>query len=196
MWTRFDEPHRPRRHFHAYEGNGQLKPASNTQISVDNGVVTNYTLHQTTADPTTYGEHLEEHKRLYGYFPHQSIADAGYGSEENYRFAEQNHITPFVKYNYFHKETKSKYKDDPFRSENFHYDPASDRYFCPMGQPMECVGVERRRLPRGLFTGSVVTGLFAVRVVPFVGCATSGRESGRSKLTTICGGTGRGCVSY
>ncbi len=130
-------------------GNGQLKPAYNTQISVENGIVTNYTLHQTTSDTTTYKEHLEEHKRLYGDYPKESIADAGYGSEENYEFAEQNHITPFVKYNYFHKEQKSKYKDDPFRSENLHYDPHSDRYFCPMGQPMECVGVIRNKTATG-----------------------------------------------
>ncbi len=150
-------------------GNGQLKPAYNTQISVDNGVVTNYTLHQTTADTTTYGEHMEEHKRLYGDFPRESVADAGYGSEENYEFAEQNGIAPFVKYYYFHKETKSKYKDDPFRSENFHYDPASDRYFCPMGQPMECVGIIRSKTT----TGFVQT-ISRYRAVRCAGCPVRG----------------------
>jgi hypothetical protein len=48
-------------------GNGQLKPAYNAQISVDNGVVTNYTLHQTPADTTTYKGHLE--KRRFGVSP-------------------------------------------------------------------------------------------------------------------------------
>lgn len=150
-------------------GNGQLKPAYNAQISVDNGVVTNYTLHQTTADTTTYGEHLEEHKRLYDEYPKDSIADAGYGSEENYEFAEKNGITPFVKYNYFHKETKPKYRNDPFRSENFHYDPHSDRYFCPMGQPMECVGVEEKKTGTGF--EQTITRYRAVRCA---GCPVRG----------------------
>ncbi len=150
-------------------GNGQLKPAYNTQISVENGIVTNYTLHQSASDTTTYKEHLEEHKRLYGDYPKESIADAGYGSEENYEFAEQNHITPFVKYNYFHKEQKSKYKDDPFRSENFHYDPHSDRYFCPMGQPMECVGVSRNKTARGF-----VQTISRYRAVRCAGCPVRG----------------------
>jgi transposase len=119
----------------------------NGQISVDHGVVTNYILHQTTADTTLYSGHLEEHKRLYGDYPKESIADAGYGSEENYEFAEQNGITPFVKYNYFHREQKPVVRDDPFRSENFHYDPKDDRFFCPMGQPMECVGGCRAQDP-------------------------------------------------
>lgn len=130
-------------------GNGQLKPAYNTQISADNGVITNYTIHQTPGDTTTYKEHLEEHKRLYGAYPGESIADAGYGSEENYQFAEDNGITPYVKYNYFHKEQKRKLREDPFRVENLHYDPGRDCFYCPMGQPMMRVGEHRQTTSTG-----------------------------------------------
>jgi hypothetical protein len=150
-------------------GNGQLKPAYNTQISVDNGVVTNYTIHRTTADVTTYSAHLEEHKRLYGQYPKESVADAGYGSEENYEFAEQNGIKAFVKYNYFHREQTKSLKDDPFRSENFHYDSNSEGYFCPMGQRMECVGVIRNKTA----TGFVQT-ISRYRAVRCVGCPVRG----------------------
>ncbi len=150
-------------------GNGQLKPAYNTQISVDNGVVTNYTLHQTPSDTTTYKEHLEEHKRLYGEYPKQSIADAGYGSEENYEFAEQNGITPFVKYNYFHKEQKRKMREDPFRVDNLHYDPGRDCYFCPMGQPMERIGVSHEKTT----TGFVQT-IALYRAIRCAGCPMRG----------------------
>jgi hypothetical protein len=34
------------------------------------------------------------------------VADAGYGSEQNYEFMENTGIEAFVKYNYFHKEQK------------------------------------------------------------------------------------------
>ncbi|MCK9435888.1 MAG: transposase [Synergistaceae bacterium] len=43
--------------------------------------ITNYTLHQTTSDTTTYIDHLEQYKSLYGLYPKESIADAGYGCE-------------------------------------------------------------------------------------------------------------------
>ena len=65
-------------------------------------------------------------------------ADAGYGSEENYTLLENNDITAFVKYNYFHKEQRDKKsKDNPFLVKNLHYNIQTDTYYCPMGQPME-----------------------------------------------------------
>ena len=70
-------------------GNGQLKPAFNTQISTEDGFVTNYSIHQTTTDTTTYQEHMDAFKELHGHYPKESIADAGYGSEENYLFAKE-----------------------------------------------------------------------------------------------------------
>ena len=150
-------------------GNGQLKPAYNTQISVENGIVTNYTLHQTPSDTTTYPEHLEEHKRLYGAYPKESIADAGYGSEENYQFAEDRGITPFVKYNYFHKEQKASRRDNPFVSENLHYDPDKECFYCPMGQRMERIGEQRRKTSTGY-----VQNITLYRAARCAGCTLQG----------------------
>ncbi len=75
--------------------------------------------------------------------------EKSYGSEENYEFAEENHITPFVKYNYFHKEQKRKLREDPFRRENLHYDSERECYFCPMGQRMERVSESREETANG-----------------------------------------------
>ena len=49
-----------------------------------------------------------------------------------------------MKYNFFHKEQTKRYREDISRSENLHYDPACDRFFCPMGQAMERVGQSRK----------------------------------------------------
>jgi transposase len=147
-------------------GNGQLKPGYNTQIRTINGVITNYTMHQTPGDTTTYKEHLQEHKRLYGEYPSESIADAGYGSEENFHFAEDNGITPYVKYNYFHfaedngitpyvkynyfhMEQKNSRKANPFIVDNLHYDPKRDCFYCPMGQPRKRTGERRHATSTG-----------------------------------------------
>lgn len=81
--------------------NGQLKPAYNVQISTNNKFITCYTLGQTSTDTTTLPAHLNTFYDLYNIYPEAAIADAGYGSEENYDLLESKSITPYVKYNYF-----------------------------------------------------------------------------------------------
>ena len=39
-----------------------------------------------------------------------AVADAEYGSEENYEYMAKEEIDAYVKYNYFHKEQKAKDK--------------------------------------------------------------------------------------
>lgn len=51
------------------------------------------------------------------------VADAGYGSYNNYIFCEQNGIEKYMKFPMFKKETKDqKYHEDPFRAVNFRID--------------------------------------------------------------------------
>lgn len=129
--------------------NGQLKPAYNAQISTNNQFITNYSLHRTTSDTTTFIDHMEEYNRLYGHYPRESVADAGYGSEENYLYACGKGITTFIKYNYFHKEQTRKWKDDPFRSSNFYYNERQHCFYCPMGQPMRLTYKSRQKTATG-----------------------------------------------
>ncbi len=150
-------------------GNGQLKPAFNVQISTEDEIISNYTIHQTTSDTTTYKEHTEQFADMYGSYPTESIADAGYGSEENYTYCEENGITPFIKYNYFHKEQKKSWKNDPFKSCNFHYNKEQDCYYCPMGQPMKRVYTSHPKTKTGF-----VQELAHYRVVRCVGCPLRG----------------------
>jgi hypothetical protein len=84
--------------------NGQLKPAYNVQASTNNQFVVNYTLHQNTTDTNTLIEHLEDYKESYNTTPKTATADAGYGSEENYEYLQQNEIESYVKYNHFDRE--------------------------------------------------------------------------------------------
>jgi transposase len=88
--------------------NGQLKPGYNIQISTNTQFIVNYTAAQTTADTTTFKDHLTEHQDSFNQTPETLTADAGYGSEENYQALEDNEIEGFVKYNYFHKEQRKK----------------------------------------------------------------------------------------
>jgi transposase len=122
--------------------NGQLKPAYNLQLSTHGQFVVNYSLHPNPTDTLTLKPHLLGYHQRYGFYPSCCTADAGYGSEENYCFLEENHIQAFVKYSSFHKELQQESKGKKVHGllENLHYDPQKDRYICPMGQPMEKSG--------------------------------------------------------
>lgn len=48
-----------------------------------------------------------------------------------------NGMTPYVKYNMFHKEMKRKFLKNPFLQANMYYNEDQDYYVCPMGQHME-----------------------------------------------------------
>lgn len=79
----------------------------------------------------------------------KSVADAGYGSEENYEFMEDNNIQAFVKYNYFHKEQTKSFKNDAFLVQNLYYNETEDYYVCPMGQHMKKVDDSTRESASG-----------------------------------------------
>ena len=119
-----------------YMLNGQLKPGYNWQISTQNQYILDYTLHQRPTDTATLPVHLESLKETTGTVPGAVVADAGYGSEQNYEYLENNGIEAFVKFNNFHKEQTSKWKENPHRIENLHYNKERDCYYCPMGQAM------------------------------------------------------------
>jgi transposase len=129
--------------------NGQLKPAYNVQISTENQFITNYSIHQRPGDTTTLISHLELFEKHYQKQSAKTVADAGYGSEENYNYMEENGIEAFVKYNYFHKEQKKSFKNNIFHSENLYYNAEKDYFVCPMGQHMENVGTGKRTSDNG-----------------------------------------------
>lgn len=114
--------------------NGQLKPAYNTQISTEDQFITHYSVHQTAGDTTTLEKHLDGFEASYHTQSNEVVADAGYGSEENYELMEGKGIEAYVKYNYFHKEQKRTQKNNPFLVQNLYYNAAEDYYVCPMGQ--------------------------------------------------------------
>ncbi len=130
--------------------NGQLKPGYNLQISTHNQIITNYTLHHNPTDTTTLIAHVEEYKNIYGQTPQTITADAGYGSEENYTFLEENNIESFVKFSTFDKEQHKNYaQKKPFHQHQLHYNKEKDCFTCPMGQPMNKVRTEKQKSANG-----------------------------------------------
>ena len=129
--------------------NGQTKPGYNLQIGTENQFITDFGLFPNPTDTLTMPLFLTSFMRRYGRLPDEACADSGYGSEENYRFMEENSVEAYVKYNYFHKEQKRPFRNDPFRIENLHYNAEDDYYVCPMGQHMTRVGTRHDKSGSG-----------------------------------------------
>ncbi len=87
--------------------NGQLKPAYNLQISTNKQYILHYSIHHNPTDTKTLKPHLAGFEQHYHRTPKELVADAGYGSEENYNLLKSKKIKPYVKYNYFRKDQKS-----------------------------------------------------------------------------------------
>jgi transposase len=130
--------------------NGQLKPGYNIQISTSNQFVVNYSVHSSPTDTTTLIQHLNEHKNSYNLLPKDLVADAGYGSEENFTFLAENNINAYVKYGMFDKQQSTKYlKKNPFAATTLYYNEEKDCYICPMGQEMNFIGNKKQKTTTG-----------------------------------------------
>lgn len=130
--------------------NGQLKPAYNLQVSTNNQYIANYSIHQATTDTTTLPTHLNDYAEQYQSSPAILTADAGYGSEENYQYLEENNITAYVKYNQFDREQNQTIQNKkPFAADKLFYNTQQDYYVCPMGQHMENKGSHIRTTATG-----------------------------------------------
>lgn len=87
--------------------NGQLKAAYNLQISTNKQFILHYSIHPNPTDTKTLESHLKGFEDSYHKVPKELVADAGYGSEENYNLLKNKKIKPYIKYNYFRKDQKS-----------------------------------------------------------------------------------------
>lgn len=126
--------------------NGQLKPGYNAQISTNNQFVVNYTLHPNPTDTKTLIPHLKAHKKLYGQLPEVQVTDAGYGSQQNYCYLENQGIQAYIKPSDFDRKQKKNYQPkNPFATENLLYDEINNVYLCPASKPMKHIGSSKEK---------------------------------------------------
>ena len=134
--------------------NGQTKPGYNLQIGTENQFITDFCLFPNPTDTLTLIPFFHSFQYRYNRLPNICVADSGYGSEENYRFMQENGIEAFIKYNDFHKEQRPRYTPNPFHAESLHYNVQEDYYVCPMGQRMNLIGTKRDKTASGYITES------------------------------------------
>jgi hypothetical protein len=126
--------------------NGQLKPGYNVTIGVDSEYIVEAMVTQDRNDGKTLIPFLDRVRR----FPYKNIVgDAGFESEENYTYLEENGQLAFIKPSNYEQSKTRKYKSDIGRRENMAYDEQSDMYLCSMGYRLESVGVKKTKSSGG-----------------------------------------------
>lgn len=81
-----------------YMGNDQLLPAYNVQIGVADEYIVTVKAMPYRADMDCFIPLMEEFHRLYGFYPKYPIADAGYGSYNNYLFCQDHEMEKYMKF--------------------------------------------------------------------------------------------------
>ncbi|WP_442857389.1 IS1182 family transposase [Bacillus sp. FJAT-42315] len=118
--------------------NGQLKPGYNVQMATEHQFILFYTIHQRPTDTRCFIPHLEKLASTNLPMPQTVVADAGYGSEENYVYAiggekepRFNYLIPYATYM---KEQERSYKKDIRNAKNWTYEEQDDQFICPNGR--------------------------------------------------------------
>jgi hypothetical protein len=112
------------------------KPAYNVQLGTEGQFIVSASVHNQSSDTPCLIPHLEGMRVGLGRLPKHAVADAAYGSEENYDYLKQHGVGNYLKYNTFYQDTH-RYRNaeilhkHQFRSDHFEYDEQNDQFLCP-----------------------------------------------------------------
>lgn len=117
-----------------YMGNDQLLPAYNLQAAICDEYIAVVEAKPYASDMECFVPLMEKFNQMYGHYPKYPVADAGYGSYNNYLYCEEHGMEKYMKFTMFKKETTDKkYQDDPYRAVNFKRDE-NGYLICPAGR--------------------------------------------------------------
>ncbi|MEK3732013.1 IS1182 family transposase [Paenibacillus sp. FSL M8-0334] len=134
--------------------NGQLKPGYNVQMATENQFILFYSLHQRPTDTRCFIPHMEQLAASSLPMPKTVIADAGYGSEENYLYAlgeeKETRFDFLIPYgSYMHEQTR-RYKKNMKHASNWTYEELDDRFICPNGRYVSFKKYQTKKTRSGL----------------------------------------------
>ncbi len=129
--------------------NGQLKPGYNVQIGVESEYIVGIGLFPKPTDVTTMIPFLERIKNGINRIIPNIVADAGYESEENYVYLEENKQTPYIKPQNYEISKTRKYRKDEFRVENMEYNSEKNCYICKNGQELKYIYTQTSKSSNG-----------------------------------------------
>lgn len=132
--------------------NGQLKPAYNIQYGIDAEYVVWVSAGSQPTDTTTLLPFLQDFEAHFSNRYPNVIADAGYESEENYLYLEQQGQTAYIKPNNYEMSQQKKYQKDIGRKENMEYHEDEDFYVCANNRKISVTGGRKQKTRTGYET--------------------------------------------
>ena len=129
--------------------NGQLKPAYNLQHGVDSEYITWLDISSRPTDTRTLIPFLKDMEKHLPFRYQDIVADAGYESEENYLFLEDQGQRAFIKPQNYEISRTRKYKKDIGKMENMKYDRENDCYRCQNGKELTVQYVKKQKTATG-----------------------------------------------
>lgn len=126
--------------------NGQLKPAYNVQIAVENYFIVHGYVSNDRTDYNTLIPVLEKHRKAFGEVLDEVTADSGYCSEKNLLYLKRNEIAGYIKLQDHEKRKTRAYKEDISKYYNMTTQVFEDEhyYLCHDGRELRHIRTETK----------------------------------------------------
>ena len=126
--------------------NGQLKPAYNVQIAVENYFIVHGYVSSDRTDYNTLIPVLEKHKNAFGSILEEVTADSGYCSEKNLLYLKRNEISSYIKLQDHEKRKTHAYSEDISKYYNMRTGIFEDEqfYICHDGRELRHLRTESK----------------------------------------------------
>ena len=126
--------------------NGQLKPAYNVQIAVENYFIIHGYVSNDRTDYNTLIPVVDKHIKAFGEVLEEVTADSGYCSEKNLLYLKQNKITSYIKLQDHEKRKTRAYAEDISKYYNMTTQVFEDElyYICHDGRELRHIRTEEK----------------------------------------------------
>jgi len=127
--------------------NGQLKPAYNVQIAVENYFIVHGYVSNDRTDYNTLIPVIEKHRSAFGEVLEEVTADSGYCSEKNLLFLKEHNIASYIKLQDHEKRKTRAYREDIGKHYNMTYQVFEDEhyYVCHDGRELRHIQTETKK---------------------------------------------------
>jgi len=124
--------------------NGQLKPAYNVQIAVENYFIIHSYISNDRTDYNTLIPVLEKHREAFHAYPKEVTADSGYSSEKNLLYLKEQDVKSYIKLQTHEKMKTRAYKKDIGKHYSMMYMVEDDTHYyrCHDGRRLDHIRTE------------------------------------------------------
>lgn len=125
--------------------NGQLKPAYNVQIGIENYFIIHTYISNDRTDYNTLIPLLKKHHQAFEGYLKEVTADSGYSSEKNLLYLKEQGIKSYIKLQTHEKRKTRAYKEDIGKYYNMMYIVAEDSHYyrCHDGRNLHHIRTEK-----------------------------------------------------